>query len=51
MVGVIIPVEEEHVPKACTQESGKTAVNAQIDKMFFCSAAILFGQKITNTGG
>ena len=48
MMLVIIPVEKEYIPEASADQTGKAAVNTNVQDMLL-PAAILFGQKVSNT--
>ena len=48
MMLVIIPVEKEYIPEASADQTGKAAVNTNVQYMLL-PAAILFGQKVSNT--
>ena len=50
VVLVIAPVKEKHIPQAAADQSGKTAVNADIQHMLM-PAAVLPRQKIRRAGG
>ena len=49
VAAVVFPVKEEHIPKPCTEQPCRTAVDAEVDDVLLIAAPVCLGEKIGHT--